>query len=377
MMWLWVACSGTMAMYTFFSFIQIGSQAFGWEMEEKVYKDSYNYLIENNINVSIVPRVVMNNSKIYYLLQKKVSLLYICRDPISILRHAINHIGGKQNEKITFKMKEINLNSNLKEVFPEIHYEYSNSSKPSLRSLGRVIDNNELYFRSNRRINLLKKVAKDIICLDITSISGNEALKTFDFLSKQIFNIQDIQDYALFTKRINRHQGDLVVLPVKFHILVKNIDIKITVTTKNLIYFNSLEFIDKQNNFIDITSEIFQNRTLLFDNIILLINQQEYEILKNNQKLYQKSKIYLNDYMDALEKHEIEIKKHLISEDQILQFLKENKELRIRLKEIIDEDLTYVRENHPEYLKKWKYYQEFERMCEELDKEELDKYDLR
>ncbi|MBZ7951732.1 DUF2972 domain-containing protein [Campylobacter sp. W0046] len=366
-----------MAMYTFFSFIQIGSQAFGWEMEEKVYKDSYNYLIENNINVSIVPRVVMNNSKIYYLLQKKVSLLYICRDPISILRHAINHIGGKQNEKITFKMKEINLNSNLKEVFPEIHYEYSNSSKPSLRSLGRVIDNNELYFRSNRRINLLKKVAKDIICLDITSISGNEALKTFDFLSKQIFNIQDIQDYALFTKRINRHQGDLVVLPVKFHILVKNIDIKITVTTKNLIYFNSLEFIDKQNNFIDITSEIFQNRTLLFDNIILLINQQEYEILKNNQKLYQKSKIYLNDYMDALEKHEIEIKKHLISEDQILQFLKENKELRIRLKEIIDEDLTYVRENHPEYLKKWKYYQEFERMCEELDKEELDKYDLR
>ncbi|WP_417903850.1 DUF2972 domain-containing protein [Campylobacter sp. LH-2024] len=367
MMWLWVACSGTMAMYTFFSFIQIGSQAFGWEMEEKVYKDSYNYLIENNINVSIVPRMVMNNSKIYYLLQKKVSLLYICRDPISILRHAINHIGGKQNEKITFKMKEINLNSNLKEVFPEIHYEYSNSSKPSLKSLGRVIDNNELYFRSNRRINLLKKVAKDIICLDITSISGNEALKTFDFLSKQIFNIQDIQDYALFTKRINRHQGDLVVLPVKFHILVKNIDIKITVTTKNLIYFNSLEFIDKQNNFIDITSEIFQNRTLLFDNIILLINQQEYEILKNNQKLYQKSKIYLNDYMDALEKHEIEIKKHLISEDQILQFLKENKELRIRLKEIIDEDLTYVRENHPEYISKWKYYQEFEKICKELD----------
>ncbi|MBZ7932089.1 capsular biosynthesis protein, partial [Campylobacter sp. RM12910] len=71
MMWLWVACSGTVAMYTFFSFMQIGSQAFGCDMEEKVYKDSYNYLIENNINVSIVPGVVMNNSKIYYLFQKK------------------------------------------------------------------------------------------------------------------------------------------------------------------------------------------------------------------------------------------------------------------------------------------------------------------
>ncbi|EGK8097882.1 DUF2972 domain-containing protein, partial [Campylobacter lari] len=35
-----------------------------------------------------------------------------------------------------------------------------------------------------------------------------------------------------------------------------------------------------------------------------------------------------------------------------------------KLKQLIDDDLAYVRENHPEYLQKWKYYQEFERLCE-------------
>ncbi|MBK1992325.1 DUF2972 domain-containing protein [Campylobacter sp. 2018MI35] len=37
------------------------------------------------------------------------------------------------------------------------------------------------------------------------------------------------------------------------------------------------------------------------------------------------------------------------------------------MKNLIDDDLTYVRENHPEYIEKWKYYKEFEKICEELD----------
>ncbi|EAL5741325.1 glycosyl transferase, partial [Campylobacter lari] len=88
------------------------------------------------------------------------------------------------------------------------------------------------------------------------------------------------------------------------------------------------------------------------------------EILKNNQELFLASKKYLNEYMNALEKHEQKIKDNLITEEQILDYLKDKKDLRIKLKQLIDDDLAYVRENHPEYLQKWKYYQEFERLCE-------------
>ncbi|HFZ5011693.1 TPA: DUF2972 domain-containing protein, partial [Campylobacter jejuni] len=95
-----------------------------------------------------------------------------------------------------------------------------------------------------------------------------------------------------------------------------------------------------------------------------LVKSNEYEMLKNNQELFLASKKYLNDYMDALEKHEQKIKDNLITEEQILDYLKDKKDLRIKLKQLIDDDLTYVRENHPEYLQKWKYYQEFEKLCE-------------
>ncbi len=58
-----------------------------------------------------------------------------------------------------------------------------------------------------------------------------------------------------------------------------------------------------------------------------------------------------------------------ISEWQILEHLRENKDLRLKIKEILDNELNYIKQNHPEFIQKWKYYLEFERMCAELDGE--------
>ncbi|EJJ4448114.1 glycosyl transferase, partial [Campylobacter jejuni] len=144
LIWLWAACSGTMAIYTFFNYSDISTiNANGWEDEKKVYIDNYTYILSKKTHVAIAPRVFENNDKIYYLFTSNVPLLYICRDPISIIRHAINHIGD-QNSKIKPMMKQITLNSNFKELFPEILYWYSNSSKPELNSLIKVLDNYEL-----------------------------------------------------------------------------------------------------------------------------------------------------------------------------------------------------------------------------------------
>ncbi|EAI2525685.1 hypothetical protein ELM29_08545, partial [Campylobacter jejuni] len=180
LIWLWAACSGTMAIYTFFNYSDISTiNANGWEDEKKVYIDNYTYILSKKTHVAIAPRVFENNDKIYYLFTSNVPLLYICRDPISIIRHAINHIGD-QNSKIKPMMKQITLNSNFKELFPEILYWYSNSSKPELSSLIKVLDNYELYFKSYQRIKILKK---DVLCFELNEISGLNARKTFDFIA--------------------------------------------------------------------------------------------------------------------------------------------------------------------------------------------------
>ncbi|EDP6942273.1 DUF2972 domain-containing protein, partial [Campylobacter jejuni] len=135
--------------------------------------------------------------------------------------------------------------------------------------------------------------------------------------------------------------------------------------TKNLMYFNSLEPKMTDEDYIDITSEIFKERKLMFDNIILLIKQKEYNILKNNQKYFIDSKKYLNGYMDAFEENEIKIKNNLITEEEILQYLQMRKDLLFKLKDILDEELNFIKINYPKHLKQWKYYQKFEQMCNE------------
>lgn len=115
---------------------------------------------------------------------------------------------------------------------------------------------------------------------------------------------------------------------------------------------------------MDITKEIFDNRKLMFNNIILLIKNKDYQLLHDDKELFLASKKYLNEYMNALEEHEQKIKNNLITEEQILDYLKDKKDLRVKLKQLIDDDLTYIKENHPEYLQKWKHYQKFEKLCE-------------
>ena len=61
------------------------------------------------------------------------------------------------------------------------------------------------------------------------------------------------------------------------------------------------------------------------------------------------------------------VKTNLISEKDILSHLRKHSQLLFKFRSYIDENITYIRKYHPEYLQTWKYYQEFEKMCEELD----------
>ncbi|MBK1993785.1 DUF2972 domain-containing protein [Campylobacter novaezeelandiae] len=77
-------------------------------------------------------------------------------------------------------------------------------------------------------------------------------------------------------------------------------------------------------------------------------------------------KNYIEKLITCFERvKEIEIKKK-IQEKEILNHFKQNKEMALKFKKILDEEhLPYIKEQRPDIVKSWKYYQEFERMCEE------------
>ncbi len=345
---------------------------------------NYNYISTFKVSIAVAPTIIQNYHysrklmmfKLLHLLQcfNAITIIFIARDPISIFKHAINHIDNERvYRNIQHSMRYYRLLNNSCFIFPKIYYGYSNDAKPNISlSFEKIFKNSEFYFTTQKRLDILRQYnkIKNIECLELEDINKENAFDTFTRLAKK-YDFTPPNDPIPFQGRVNNSNGDLIYLPVTLY--THPYDLTNYSTDDNTsfglkggvnIIITTHQIHPKKDGFVDVSYEIFNDRKLMFDNIILLVKYNEYEVLKSNQELFLASKKYLNNYMDALEKHEQKIKDNLITEEQILDYLKDKKDLRIKLKKILDKDLTYVRENHPEYLQKWKYYQEFEKLCQ-------------
>ncbi|EDJ1544447.1 capsular biosynthesis protein, partial [Campylobacter jejuni] len=103
------------------------------------------------------------------------------------------------------------------------------------------------------------------------------------------------------------------------------------------------------------------------ENLGIFLKPQEFERLKQDSKLFDVAKRYLNNFIEALEERIDLEKAKLFKEKDVLNYLKENKELRVKLKNILDKELVHIKQHRPDIVASWKYYQEFEQMCKELD----------
>ncbi|EII0701331.1 DUF2972 domain-containing protein [Campylobacter lari] len=339
----------------------------------EVYRNIYDSN-ENDFNIIPVCSEFYKNNKILHLMCFCRYCMFVVRDPISIIKHAVNHTNNEIMNKMMIPNKNINLKC-IKLEFAKPYY-YNCKNYPSLGLVDVVImchsKPNGVYFKTQKCLNILNKYNKieNIECLEMADINKENAFNTFTRLAKK-YGFTPPSDPIPFQGRANRNQGDLIYLPVTLYAHPYDLtnpkaedDTSFGLEGGVSIIITTHQIHPKKEGFADITCEIFSRRKLMFDNIVLLVNSNEYETLKNNQELFLASKKYLNEYMNALEEHEQKIKDNLITEEQILDYLKDKKDLRIKLKNILDEDLTYVRENHPEYLQKWRYYQEFEKLCE-------------
>ncbi|WP_275583319.1 DUF2972 domain-containing protein [Campylobacter molothri] len=47
--------------------------------------------------------------------------------------------------------------------------------------------------------------------------------------------------------------------------------------------------------------------------------------------------------------------------------MKQNRDIAFAFKNKFDKDYVHIKQHRPDIVASWKYYQEFEKMCEELD----------
>lgn len=326
----------------------------------------------------------LDSNYVAYRFSKSVPLLYIARDPIEKIQHAINHIIGEgyMGNKAT-----LNLTCNyIKLAFTRQLYE-GNMPLPSIEALQNLslIKMWKYYkFAFDSLLNTFKDKISSIHCIEFNDLKPDKAFDTFCKLADAL-GFEKPTNKEIFTNRVNRNRGALITLPTTLYAhpddlpntfkegqeekrnldsLNKKGGFSVIVTLPHYVT-------DEQKDFADISDEIYPNLIIDDTRILIIIDKDELVQLKENTELFNATKTYLKGYLNALIDNANKIKANLITESQILEYLRSNDEVRKNIKRILDSELNYIKTHHPDFIQKWKYYLEFEKMCAELDDENL------
>ncbi|RTJ57632.1 DUF2972 domain-containing protein [Campylobacter jejuni] len=313
--------------------------------------------------------------KFLSLFFKKVPILLLVRDPISRLKTAVNHHTNNPDKDVRLFNLSSDFNKilNCKKYGTSIVGKFANAPMIEYLNFWFFTDR---WFLYNSLLSSIKNFK--VFYIDMEEIKPTKAFDTMCVLADK-FGFKKPIDKKFFEGVMN---GDFLgILPFTLYIHSKDIDnvyslmksyenlsslkdnngIHLQITSTNLI-----EFYKQSKEYINFTKEFF-DKPLKYENLGIFLKPQELERLRQDSKLFDVTKRYLNNFFEALEER-IELEKaKLFKEKDVLNYLKENKELRIKLKNILDKELVHIKQHRPDIVASWKYYQEFEKMCKELD----------
>ncbi|WP_337215746.1 DUF2972 domain-containing protein, partial [Campylobacter sp. 2457A] len=295
------------------------------------------------------------NQKNYYLINVKNNLCLV-RDPISILKAFLN----LNRRNINF-IDELEFDFNI-DIFLKNRIAYVNeigkAEKPTLNAINRVLQKHGLsyYFHDVLTAKLLN--IKNTYFIDMSEILHDKIFQTLCKLNT-IFNIEkpNIKDSKFYKHNFGEYNTWLPIKLNLFTLIGKKIIITIDDKYRGFDY-EELNYI-KLNKFLNFN----------FDKFIILLNKSDknlfFECIKSFKDKIEK---YLNTLFSSLEKQKNIEKNKKLSEKDILFFLKNNHFLRTKFMQIMNlNHLSYIKQHRPDIVASWKYYQEFEKMCEELD----------
>lgn len=316
-----------------------------------------------------------DNSLKFTKMLTKTPLLLVVRDPISQIRSVINHYNKNYANAIT-KVKQFNLTYRkyINQLIPEPTYLWSDGCQPSfdflLNNRGDFISVESLLAKDSL-LEDFKDNISFVHCIEFNDLKGNKAFNTYCKMA-EIFKFAKPKDkdffadkqwteiYTLLPTTLYVHPNDLKYNEQNLDSINKKDSIPIIITLPS-------HLSEHQKKFVDISSMLEHNLTIDETRVLIIIKQEQFDKLKENSQLYNTTIKFLYDYISAIRNEIDRRNRDKITETQILRFLKQNKKIRIFLKNVLDSELNYIKTKHPDFIKGWKYYKEFEAMCAELD----------
>ncbi|EIX1492312.1 DUF2972 domain-containing protein, partial [Campylobacter jejuni] len=194
-----------------------------------------------------------------------------------------------------------------------------------------------------------------IIYVDFEELNPEMSYKTILKLSN-IFNFKINKPSNFFNQRV--YGALTLIFPLELIYNYFNKDINFLITSR--FQFMHLPDSHIKNRIYNLNSILGVNQTL-----DIYVNKEDYKYIQTiNIKDIKK---YFKFFLDCLHNTLDKLEKLKLSEKDILSFLIQRQEYRLKLKEILDKELQIIKEHRPDIVASWKYYQEFEQMCKELD----------
>lgn len=279
-----------------------------------------------------------------------VPVLFLVRDPISMLKTAANHPSSGGANRV------FELGKNFEHILNIKKY-YSNgfssnalpnakilSNTPNINSLERWI--NEIVFCWDFFATLLKK--HEIIYIDMNEILPQNAFATLSKLSHQLSFAPPNEQDTIFTGQIN---GKLITyFPLFLELPLKNKTnktVKITISTHQI-------HPNLKNN-----CQVLFDDHLPFKNMLVSMNDDDLKHLCQDDKLLKQTKAYLNEFLQALKDRIENEQEKLYKEEDVLNYLKQHKSLQNRLYTLLDKNLRIIFQKRPDLVDEWKYCKEF------------------
>nr|WP_141085323.1 DUF2972 domain-containing protein [Campylobacter vulpis] len=297
----------------------------------------------------------MEYKKLLALITLNVDYLFLVRDPFEIWTSYSNH--RIKNDSFN---KTININDDLYEALNIFLYLSSWTDKPL-----RPDENNEdTWMRLDERnmngrscafegsIIKYSKNCKNVYYIQTKDLYKDRAFETMKYLGKT-FSFDVPNSPKLFEEQ---RIGDLNIFFPRTILFNKKFNLTIEIQT---IYMNYDE-----NIFTNIKTLIYPKDGAFFNEIVLLYEKKKMEFLTKFQ-IEQLVEYFKKFSMTIKERLKIESKNRIKPEDHLKVFQKSSK-TRTKLKEIYDREFQFIKTHRPDIVASWKYYQEFEKMCENL-----------
>lgn len=213
-------------------------------------------------------------------------------------------------------------------------------------------------FATNDIIKSIPSIS-EVHYIDMSQIIGSKTYNTMNELSHK-FGFPPPKDKHYFEGSL---YGELrAFLPIRFHIPITDGQVELVCNLQQ----HNLTLNEYKH---DVTLQLMPNSykdDKNFSHVKIYATNKTLEKLQDNRNIYLTKK-ELENLFDVVQKEMLCNNAKKLKESDVLTYLSQNPKLAKSLKAILDNELSHIKQTRLDIIESWKYYLEFEAICEEFD----------